>query len=84
MNAVCQNFGTVAISLMCYWLLYFAVGQPIEVEKVLDPDQSTIDHVHQQYMSTLSELFDQHKVQYGVDKNLTLNFIWRFPCHSVQ
>lgn len=51
------------------------VGRPIEVEKVPDPDQSTIDRVHQQYMNALNELFDQHKVQYGVDKNTTLNFM---------
>ena len=57
------------------WMLYVAVGRPIEVEKVLDPDQATIDRVHQQYMNALSELFDENKVQCGVDKNATLNFM---------
>lgn len=55
--------------------VHTVIGQPIEVEKVLDPDQSTIDLVHQQYMNALSELFDQHKVQYGVDNNVTLHFL---------
>lgn len=57
-------------------LLYFVVGRPIEVEKTTDPSQTLVDSVHEQYMKTLGNLFDEYKVQFGVDSNMTLNFVW--------
>ncbi|XP_031568899.1 2-acylglycerol O-acyltransferase 2-A-like [Actinia tenebrosa] len=48
------------------------VGAPIEVEKVAFPTYDEIDELHSAYVDELKELFDKHKVQYGVHKDTQL------------
>ncbi|KAM3602192.1 uncharacterized protein V6R79_025962 [Siganus canaliculatus] len=51
------------------------VGQPIKVEKKEKPTAEEIDALHQLYMDKLSQLFDEHKADYGVDDDVHLNFV---------
>lgn len=48
------------------------VGAPIEVEKVVFPTYDQIDELHSAYVDELKELFDKHKVLYGVHKDTQL------------
>ncbi|GMR45754.1 hypothetical protein PMAYCL1PPCAC_15949, partial [Pristionchus mayeri] len=42
------------------------LGAPIPVEKTENPSQEQIDELHELYISKLTQLFDEHKVRYGV------------------
>lgn len=53
----------------------FAVGRPIRVEKNEMPTAEELDALHQLYMEHLSNLFDEHKGNYGIDKDTHLNFV---------
>ena len=53
----------------------FQVGKPIEVPKVGEPDDETLEKYHNMYMEELSRLFDEHKTKYGVSQDKTLNFV---------
>lgn len=52
-----------------------AVGRPIRVERKEKPTAEELDALHQLYMDELSKLFDEHKGNYGVDKDTHLNFV---------
>ena len=45
------------------------------VEKNEKPTVEQLDALHQHYMEELSNLFDQHKTAYGVEKDTYLNFV---------
>lgn len=62
-------------SLYKAYNLYITVGKPIEVEQCDEPDIETMNRVHQQYMEELSQLFDEHKTKYGVNREMKLNFV---------
>lgn len=49
------------------------VGKPIDVEKIPEPTDEDVQKVHQKYIEELTDLFNEHKAQYG--PNLTLNII---------
>uniref|UniRef100_A0A0M3IWK8 diacylglycerol O-acyltransferase n=1 Tax=Ascaris lumbricoides TaxID=6252 RepID=A0A0M3IWK8_ASCLU len=49
------------------------IGRPIVVEKNLNPSQEEIDALHNEYCTQLKKLFDEYKVNFGIDKNITLN-----------
>uniref|UniRef100_A0A3P8SP50 Acyltransferase n=1 Tax=Amphiprion percula TaxID=161767 RepID=A0A3P8SP50_AMPPE len=51
------------------------VGRPIRVEKKEKPTAEELDALHQLYMDELSNLFEEHKGNYGVDKDTHLNFV---------
>uniref|UniRef100_A0A667YH31 Monoacylglycerol O-acyltransferase 2 n=1 Tax=Myripristis murdjan TaxID=586833 RepID=A0A667YH31_9TELE len=51
------------------------VGRPIRVEKNEKPTVEDLDALHQLYMDELSSLFEEHKSNYGVDKDTHLNFV---------
>ncbi|KAA8586461.1 hypothetical protein FQN60_000297 [Etheostoma spectabile] len=51
------------------------VGRPIRVERKEKPTVEELDALHQLYMDELSNLFDEHKGNYGVDKDTHLNFV---------
>lgn len=53
----------------------YAVGRPIKVEKKEKPTAEELDVLHQLYMDELSDLFEEHKGNYGVDKDTHLNFV---------
>lgn len=48
------------------------VGAPIPVEKVENPTKEQIDELHTIYCQKLTELFDEHKEKYGVEKDVPL------------
>lgn len=52
-----------------------AVGRPIKVEKNETPTAEDLDALHQLYMDELSNLFEEHKGNYGVDEDTHLNFV---------
>lgn len=56
-------------------LSFSAVGRPIKVEKKQKPTPEELDALHQLYMDELSELFEEHKGNFGVDKDTHLNFV---------
>lgn len=58
------------------WHVTFSVGKPISVQKDPNPSREMVDEIHSQYSEALSNLFDDHKENYGVDPNVRLNFIW--------
>ncbi|XP_026184137.1 2-acylglycerol O-acyltransferase 2 [Mastacembelus armatus] len=51
------------------------VGRPIRVEKIEKPTAEELDVLHQLYMDELNNLFEEHKGNYGVDKDTHLNFV---------
>jgi len=55
--------------------IHTVVGKPIDVEQSDNPEQEVVDKIHQRYMDELSQMFDDHKEKYGVDKDKKLNFI---------
>lgn len=55
--------------------LLSAVGRPIRVEKNEKPSAEDLDALHQLYMDELSQLFEEHKGNYGVDADTHLNFV---------
>lgn len=64
------SFGVLPRRKPCYTI----VGSPIELEKDPNPSQEVVDKYHALYMEQLSDLFDEHKEKYGVDKNVKLTF----------
>jgi len=51
------------------------VGSPIETQQSDNPEQSVIDSLHKRYMDSLMDIFNQYKVQFGVDAEKTLHFV---------
>ncbi|KAK6167294.1 hypothetical protein SNE40_021360 [Patella caerulea] len=50
------------------------VGAPINVEKNENPTTEEVDDLHDRYLKALTELFEKHKVKYGVSENDHLVF----------
>ena len=71
-----RSDGTVHIAILTSFRSPRAVGRPIRVEKNEKPTVEQLDALHQHYMEELSNLFDQHKTAYGVEKDTYLNFVW--------
>lgn len=46
--------------------LSLLVGSPISVPKVPSPSQEQVNHYHQLYMESLTNLFHKHKTSYGL------------------
>ncbi|XP_038050284.1 2-acylglycerol O-acyltransferase 2-A-like [Patiria miniata] len=55
--------------------IYTVVGKPIPVEKSPTPSQEEIDKVHQMYIDSLKELFEENKTKYGVEPHEKLVII---------
>ncbi|KAK2166653.1 hypothetical protein LSH36_37g13045 [Paralvinella palmiformis] len=55
--------------------IYTVVGRPIHVDKNPNPTQEMIEDIHQKYTEELKHLFDENKTKFGVDKDITLQFI---------
>uniref|UniRef100_A0A3P8V8S3 Acyltransferase n=1 Tax=Cynoglossus semilaevis TaxID=244447 RepID=A0A3P8V8S3_CYNSE len=53
--------------------IHTVVGKPIPVSQICSPSNEDIDRLHAVYLQSLSDLFEQHKHDYGitVDKHLT-------------
>ncbi|ELT95074.1 hypothetical protein CAPTEDRAFT_226963 [Capitella teleta] len=51
------------------------VGGPIHVEKNSSPSQEEIDLLHSRYISSLKDLFERHKAEYGVAEKQHLRII---------
>uniref|UniRef100_A0A672GVF6 Acyltransferase n=1 Tax=Salarias fasciatus TaxID=181472 RepID=A0A672GVF6_SALFA len=51
------------------------VGRPIQVERTPKPTAEQLNDLHQLYMDELSNLFDEHKADYGIDEDTHLNFV---------
>ena len=54
---------------------HYVVGAPIKVEKNECPTQQQVDDLQTTYMNNLSDLFEEHKSNYGLDKEQHLSFI---------
>lgn len=52
--------------------IYTVVGKPIDVDKVVEPTKEEVDRLHQRYIQELTQLFDEHKVEYGSSKEAKL------------
>ncbi|PIC41537.1 hypothetical protein B9Z55_008921 [Caenorhabditis nigoni] len=48
------------------------IGAPITVEKVENPTKEQIDELHSIYCQKLTELFEEHKGRFGVEKDVKL------------
>lgn len=49
------------------------VGKPIRVEQIPQPTQADIDNLHTVYVAALRQLFNNHKLNYGIDKDVKLD-----------
>lgn len=45
------------------------------MKKNKEPTAEELDALHQFYMEELSDLFDEHKGDYGINKDTHLNFV---------
>ncbi|KAM4692932.1 2-acylglycerol O-acyltransferase 1 [Discoglossus pictus] len=50
------------------------VGKPIPVEQTSNPTQEEIEVLHQKYLNSLQELFEENKEKYGIPEHKTLIF----------
>ncbi|PIO69461.1 diacylglycerol acyltransferase [Teladorsagia circumcincta] len=48
------------------------VGAPIDVPQILEPTNEDVDRVHRQYCEALTELFEEHKIHFGVSEDTRL------------
>ncbi|CAL1573942.1 unnamed protein product [Knipowitschia caucasica] len=55
--------------------IHTVVGRPIRVKRNPKPTLEELDALHHYYMDELSNLFEKHKTNYGVDKDVHLNFV---------
>lgn len=51
------------------------VGKPISVVQTPSPSSEDIHSLHQIYLQSLTELFEQHKHKYGLEEHQHLTFI---------
>lgn len=51
------------------------IGSPIAVKKCDNPTIAEVDTLHARYCQSLKELFEEHKIKYGVPENVHLNFL---------
>ncbi|XP_043928796.1 diacylglycerol O-acyltransferase 2-like [Protopterus annectens] len=70
--APCLFFGNGVLSEDTWGLLPFArpintvIGEPITIPKLENPSPDDVDFYHQLYMRSLSTLFDQYKLKFGL------------------
>ncbi|CAF4233268.1 unnamed protein product [Adineta steineri] len=43
------------------------VGKPIHVNQIIDPSQTDIDQLHDQYLQAIEQLYDTNKANYGLE-----------------
>ncbi|XP_060793850.1 2-acylglycerol O-acyltransferase 1 [Neoarius graeffei] len=55
--------------------IHTVVGRPIPADLNLSPTKEDIDSLHQCYMEGLTQLFEENKEKYGIDKDKHLKFI---------
>ncbi|KAF4078364.1 hypothetical protein AMELA_G00198400 [Ameiurus melas] len=55
--------------------IHTVVGRPIAVDLNPCPTKEDIDCLHQRYMKGLTQLFEENKEKYGIDKDKHLKFI---------
>lgn len=72
LTSLCYKINIIQLHQACF---LSAVGRPIRVEKNEKPKAEELDALHQLYMDELSKLFEEHKANYGVDKDTYLNFV---------
>lgn len=65
------NFGIVPFRKPTYTV----IGKPIDVKRVAEPSQEQIDQLHDLYVKSLVELFDEHKQKYSNGKDIKLEII---------
>ncbi|KAE8604390.1 hypothetical protein XENTR_v10014696 [Xenopus tropicalis] len=64
-----------SFGLMPYRMpIHTVVGRPIPVKQTLHPTQEEIESLHQQYLSALRDLFEEHKERYGIPEHESLIF----------
>ncbi|XP_049644127.1 2-acylglycerol O-acyltransferase 3-like [Suncus etruscus] len=51
------------------------VGRPIPVPQVHQPSEDQVNHYHQLYMRELQQLFEEHKINYGVPASVQLTLV---------
>ncbi|CAF1494561.1 unnamed protein product, partial [Adineta steineri] len=50
------------------------VGKPIHVNQIIDPSQTDIDQLHDQYLQATEQLYNTNKANYGFE-NVKLEII---------
>ncbi|XP_026767967.3 2-acylglycerol O-acyltransferase 1 isoform X1 [Pangasianodon hypophthalmus] len=55
--------------------IHTVVGRPISVDQNPSPTKEDIESLHQRYMEGLTQLFEENKEKYGIDKDKHLRFI---------
>ncbi|PIO22947.1 hypothetical protein AB205_0086620, partial [Aquarana catesbeiana] len=64
-----------SFGLMPYRMpIHTVVGKPIPVKQTSNPTQEEIDELHQIYLESLQELFEENKAKYGIPEHKSLIF----------
>ena len=50
----------------------FSVGAPIKIPKVEHPTEEEINKFHAEYIMGLEDVFENHKLKYGISKDVHL------------
>lgn len=56
-------------AFVSFSIFLFLVGAPINVNKIKSPTAEEVDKLHCQYITALQDLFDKHKINYGIDED---------------
>ncbi|VDO41272.1 unnamed protein product, partial [Onchocerca flexuosa] len=71
-----RNFGPFPYRQVPKFILFkpinTVIGAPISVIKKENPTKEEIDRLHELYINALTELFETHKIKFGVPKNASL------------
>ena len=51
------------------------VGSPMDVKQVMEPTVGQVDELHAAYIRQLQELFEMHKLKYGVPEDQHLSIL---------
>ena len=65
-----DDFSSVISDIIC--LFIYIVGSPIHVKRTKNPCRRQVNRVHEQYVSSLNELFQQNKTKYGIKESTPL------------
>lgn len=63
------------IAVGCQLLSLSSVGKPVSVVQTPSPTSEDIDKLHQIYLQSLTELFEEYKQKYGLEEHHHLTFI---------
>ena len=59
--------GKISLSSLILFDFVLLVGKPIHVTRVVEPSETEIDQLHQQYLLAVEQLYNSNKANYGFE-----------------